>query len=124
MPYIAKLEKSGIPTVLIDFEDQFNMVKQTALRAGIPHTRYIHASRILPGPEDVDTWMDMMMDALTDPLTEKEKESGNWNPSSNERIIFEGTMDEAEAFFHQTEYIPHPVNGSCFPSSFGFCPAD
>jgi hypothetical protein len=110
LPYIAKLEKAGIPTVLIDFEDQFNMVKQTALRAGIPNARYIHASRILPGPEDVDTWMDKMMDALTTPLTEKEKESGTWVPSSDDRIIFEGTMDEAEEFFHQTEYVPHPVN--------------
>ncbi len=96
MPYIAKLEKAGIPTVLIDFKDQSNMVKQTALRAGIPNARYIHASRILPGPEDVDTWMDEMMDALTIPLTEKEKESGKWIPSSDNRIIFEGTMDEAE----------------------------
>ena len=106
----SKTGKIGIPTVLIDFEDQFNMVKQTALRSGLPYARYVHVSRILPGPEDVDTWMDKIIDALTVPLTEKEKESGKWEPSSNDRIIFEGTTDEAEEFFHQTEYIPHPVN--------------
>ena len=110
LPYIAKLEKAGIPTVLIDFEDQFNMVKQTALRSGIPSVRYVHASRTLPGPEDVDTWMDKIIDALTVPLTEKEKERGIWVPASNDRIIFEGTMKEAEEFFHQEEYITHPVN--------------
>jgi hypothetical protein len=110
LPYIAKLEKAGIPTVLIDFEDQLNMVKQTALRSGIPNVRYVHASRTLPGPQDVDTWMDKIMDALTVPLTDKEKESGTWVPTSDDRIIFEGTMDEAEEFFHQTEMVPHPVN--------------
>jgi hypothetical protein len=104
------LEKRGIPTVLIDFADQCNMVQQTALRSGIPNIRYIHASRLLPGPEDVNTWVDAMFKALTDPLTDKEKESGTWHPSSKERFIFEGTMDEAEEFFHQDEWVPHPVN--------------
>jgi hypothetical protein len=110
MHYKAKLEQMGIPTVIIDFEDQCNMVAQTALRSGIPAVRYVHASRLLPGPEDVDTWLNKVIDALTVPLTDEEKQGGVWNPTSNERIIFEGTMDEAEEFFHQEEYVPHPVN--------------
>ncbi len=109
MPYLAKLEKAGVPTVVIDFEDQENMVKQEALAQGVPKVRYIHASRIVPGPEDVDDWMDKIFEALTAPLTDEEQDSGMWLPET-ERIIFEGTMDEAEEFFHQTEYVPHPVN--------------
>jgi hypothetical protein len=109
LPYIAFLEKSGIPTVLIDLADQINMVKQTALACGIPNVRFVHASRTLPGPEDVDMWEGQVIHALTAPLTEKEKESGTWEPSSSKRILFEGTMDEAEEFYHQTEMIPHPV---------------
>ncbi len=85
------------------------MVKQEALAQGVPGIRYIHASRITPGPEDVDDWIVDIFKALTSPLTEKEKESGMWLPPTD-RIIFEGTMDEAEEFFHQTEWIPHPVN--------------
>lgn len=104
------LEKRGIPTVIIDFEDQCNMVAQTALRAGLPHVRYVHASRLLPGPDDVNTWIDDVLDALTAPLTKEEKESRTWVPTSDDRIIFEGTMDEADAFFNQEEYVPHPVN--------------
>ncbi len=109
MPYLAKLEKAGVPTVVIDFEDQENMVKQEALAQGVPKIRYVHASRVIPGPEDVDNWMDKIFYALTSPLTDEEQESGMWLPT-DDRIIFEGTMDEAEEFFHQTEWIPHPVN--------------
>jgi hypothetical protein len=109
LPYIAELEKAGTPTVVIDFEDQANMVKQEALAQGIPSVRSIHASRTIPGPEDVDRLIDPIIHALTSPLTERERESGTWQPPWS-RILFEGTMDEAEVFYHQTDMIPHPVN--------------
>ncbi len=109
MPYVAELERAGIPTVTIDFEDQDNMIQEEALSQGVPNVRYIHASRTLPGPADVDNLIAPVLDALTRPLTAKEKESGTWQPPW-QRIIFEGTMDEAEKFFGQTEYVPHPVN--------------
>jgi len=109
LPYLAKLEKAGVPTVLVDLEDQVNMVEEWALANGIPNLRYIHASRTLPGPEDVDNWIDSMLEALTRPLTEKEKEGGKWEPPQD-RIIFEGTLDEAQIFFQQTKWIPAPVN--------------
>ena len=109
LPYVAELEKAGTPTVVIDFEDQDNMLRQEALARGIPNVRFIHASRTLPGPEDVDRMIAPIIQALTSPLTEKEKQTGRWEPPWK-RIIFEGTMDEAEAFFHQTEFVPHPVN--------------
>jgi len=109
LPYIAKLEKAGIPTVTIDFEDQDNMMGQEALAQGVPNIRYLHASRILPGPEDVENFVSPMLEALTKPLTEKEKESGKWAPPQ-ERILFEGTLEEAEDFYAQAEWISHPVN--------------
>ena len=85
------------------------MIQEEALAQGVPTVRYIHASRTIPGPEDVDNLISPVLEALTRPLTEKEKESGTWQPPWR-RIIFEGTMDEAEAFFHQTEFVPNPVN--------------
>jgi len=109
LPYIAKLEKAGIPTVIIDLEDQHEMVKQEALAAGVPKVRFLPASRTLPGPEDVVEWIEPMFEALTRPLTDEEKESGMYTPSQD-RIIFEGTYDEAEEFFRQTSHVPEPLN--------------
>ncbi|MFC1920523.1 hypothetical protein ACFLYQ_02230 [Chloroflexota bacterium] len=109
MPYLAQLEKAGIPTVLVDFEDQDNMVEQEALYNGVPYIRYLHASRTLPGPEDVDNWIDDAFNALIEPLTEKEQESGMFSPQQP-RVLFEGALEEAEEFYMQTEWVPHPVN--------------
>jgi hypothetical protein len=109
LPYIAKLEKAGIPTVLIDLEDQHEMVKQEALAAGVPKVRFIPASRTIPGPEDVKEWIEPMLEMLTKPLTEEEKESGMYTPPT-ERIIFEGTIPEAHDFFMKTEWVPEPLN--------------
>ncbi|MFC1954384.1 hypothetical protein ACFLVZ_00980 [Chloroflexota bacterium] len=110
MPYIAKLEKAGIPTVLIDLEDQRHMVNEWAQMMGVPNIRYLHAGRMLPGPEEIENWIEPMFEALTQPLTEKEKESGKAEPPSQKRIFFEGTLDEAQDFYQQTQYIPSPVN--------------
>lgn len=109
MPYIAKLEKAGIPTVLIDLDDQHEMVKQEALAAGVPNIRYIPASRTLPGPEDVEVWTKDMLDMLITPLTEKEKEEGMHTPSQD-RVLFEGTLDEAQEYYQQTRIVPEPLN--------------
>ncbi|MFC2014894.1 hypothetical protein ACFLUP_02760 [Chloroflexota bacterium] len=119
MPYIAKLEKAGIPTVLIDLEDQHNMVEQEALAQGVPNVRYLPASRTLPGPEDVAVWIDSLMEGLTKPLSDKEKESGKHEPPQD-RILFEGTLDEAETFYQQTRDIPQPVNAPLSVYTDGF----
>jgi hypothetical protein len=108
LPYLAQLEKEGIPTVLVDLEDQHNMVEEEALASGVPKIRYLPASRTLPGPEDVKEWIEPMLEMLTKPLTEEEKAEGMHTPPT-ERVIFEGTLDEAEKFYQQTKYIPRPV---------------
>ncbi len=109
LPYIADLEKAGIPTVLIDLTDQHEMVKQEALVNGMPNVRFIPASRTLAGPEDVQNWIRPMLEELTRPLTEKEKESGIYNPS-HPRVLFEGTLDDAVEFYSQTRHVPSPLN--------------
>jgi hypothetical protein len=109
LPYLARLEKAGIPTVLIDFEDQHEMVKQEAMAAGVPNIRYIPASRVLPGPADVAEWIEPMLNELVRPLTDKEKEAGMYNPR-HDRVLFEGTLLEAEEFFQQTRFVPGSLN--------------
>ncbi len=119
LPYIAVLEKAGIPTVTLDFEDQDNMMNQESLAQGVPNIRYLHASRTVPGPEDVDNFVEPMLQMLITPLTEKEKENGRWE-QSQERTLFEGTLDEAESFYGQAEWVPHPVNAPIAVYSDGY----
>jgi len=109
LPYIAELEKAGIPTVLIDLTDQHEMVKQEALANGMPNVRFLPASRTLPGPEDVQTWIKPMLEELTRPLTGKEKESGLYSPPQP-RVLFEGTLDDAVEFYSQTRHVPDPLD--------------
>src|SRR4030042_256222 len=95
------------------------MVKQEALVSGVPKTRHLHASRMLPGPEDVDNWIEPMLEALTRPLTDEEKESGLYT-IPQQRIIYEGTLEEAQDFYQQTEWIPLPVQAPIAKYTDGF----
>ena len=105
--------------MVVDLEDQHNMVQEEALVSGVPNIRYFPASRTLPGPEDVEVWIEHMFEALTKPLTEKEKESGMYTPPQ-QRVLFEGTLDEAEAFYQQTKWIPLPVEAPIAVYTDGF----
>jgi hypothetical protein len=109
LPYLAELEKDGIPTVLIDLAEETTKVRHDATVYGVPELRVIEASRTLPGPEDVDNWLDPLVKSLTKPLTAKEKKSGMWAPEQP-RILFEGTLEDAEKFYQQTEKIPGILN--------------
>lgn len=95
------------------------MVREEAMVNGVPNVRFLHASRTLPGPEDVDNWTETMLEGLTKPLTAKEKKSGEWAPPQ-QRIIFEGTLDEAQTFYQQTKWIPTPVNAPICVYTDGF----
>ncbi|MFC2070030.1 hypothetical protein ACFLTB_02495, partial [Chloroflexota bacterium] len=105
MPHLSSIERLGIPSVFIIFEDQDKTWEEACRLNGVPNIRRIHGSRHVPGPEDVDSWIDNLMDALVRPLTEEEKNPPQWNVSS-ERILFEGTLQEAQEFYQQTEKIP------------------
>ncbi|MFC1920647.1 hypothetical protein ACFLYQ_02850 [Chloroflexota bacterium] len=91
--------------VLIIYPDQEECFRQAARLVGCPEIRTVHVSRTLPGPEDVDRFMPAMMDALVRPLTDKEQAKGVWD-IKDERILFEGTLEEANVFYSQTEIIP------------------
>jgi hypothetical protein len=114
------MEKAGIPTVLIDLPDQINMVRNEARAAGMPNLRVLHGSRTAPGPEDVETLMEPILNALTRPLTSEEKKGGRWEPSSQKRILFEGSLKDARAFYEQTQFIGAPVNANICVYSDGF----
>lgn len=78
---------------------------------GIPNIRRIWGSRNVPGPEDVATWIDDLMDALIHPLTEEEENPPKWDVS-NPRYIYKGTIQEGYEFFKQAESIPQLYNNA------------
>ena len=64
--------------------------------------RLVEASRNSPGPEEADKLIQPLLEGLTRPLTNEEKEKGRWAPKWS-RILFEGTLEDAEEFYNQTE---------------------
>ena len=106
MPYLADLEQSGIPTVLINYVEETEKVKNDSVLYGIPKLRYVEADRKSPGGvEEADRLLPLVLEGLTRPLTRAEKAGGRYAPEPP-RILFEGTLPEAEKFYQQTERIP------------------
>lgn len=56
------------------------------------------------------TFIDKVVPALTDPLTAKEKESGLYSPPPSPRIVFTGTLTDAQAFFQTTTPVANCRN--------------
>jgi hypothetical protein len=95
--------------VLIIYPDQEECFRQAAKLAGMPNIRTIHVSRTLPGPQDVDRIIRPLMDALVRPLTTQEKSRSVWQ-EPDKRVLFEGTLEEAQEFYSRTENIPRLGN--------------
>ncbi len=95
--------------MLLTFDDVAYMNRDTARESGTPNIRMVWASRRTPGPADVDNYIGPLLQGLTRPLTEEEKTGGTWSPE-NPRILFEGTLEEADKFYQQTRHIPPPLN--------------
>lgn len=105
MPTLSTYEKAGIPSVFIIFPDQEECWRQACKLNGTPYLRTVHESRTVPGDQDVERLIPLLIDALTRPLTEEEKKKGRWE-IPDKRILFEGTLEEAQEFYQQTEIIP------------------
>jgi hypothetical protein len=103
--YTARTEKLGVPAVALGFADQVNFARNVALINGCPNIRFVDVPRTGSGEERVSKFMKNALQALIDPLTAKEKESGLYTPPEPPRIVFEGTMDDAQVFFQQTTPI-------------------
>ncbi|MFC2022653.1 hypothetical protein ACFLTL_00605 [Chloroflexota bacterium] len=109
--YVVDCEKEGIPAVGLTFADQVAFFRNTALIYGVPEVRRLDVPRTGTGEERVAQFIDQTEAALSDPLTDKEKESGLYTPPPPPRIIFEGTLDDAQEFFQQT--TPVATCGNC-----------
>ncbi len=106
MPYLADLEDSGIPTVLLAYNEETEKIKHDAVIHGVPKLRFVVASRnSVGGVSEVDKVLPEILDGLLRPLTPEEQKNEQWAPTEP-RILFEGTLDDADKFYNQTEQIP------------------
>ena len=88
--------------MLLGYLDQQTILRGTALMAGCPNIRFVVQPRVGIPSEVVASVYDKVVKALTDPLTAKEKEAGLYSPPTPPRVLFEGTLDEAQDFLQQT----------------------
>ncbi|MFC1953855.1 hypothetical protein ACFLWR_07005 [Chloroflexota bacterium] len=110
MPYIADLEKEGIPSVLLYYHEQKGKIENDLKLYGVSHLRMVQADRKSPGGiDEADKVMQPLLDALTKPLNVEEKQGSEWRVEEP-RILFEGTLEEAEIFYAQTENIEACLN--------------
>jgi len=94
----------------MNYTEETEAMKLHRLIYGVPELRNVEASRKSPGGvEEADKVLQPLLDGITKPLTAKEKKSGKWAPDEP-RILFEGTLEEAEKFYKQTEKIPGLLN--------------
>jgi hypothetical protein len=92
------------------YEDQKNLHENAALLAGNPGARYVVVPRYGSGEERVATFYDKIIEALTAPIAADEQQSGLYQPPAPPRILYEGTLDDAQDFFQQTTLIANCRN--------------
>ncbi|MBN2240718.1 MAG: hypothetical protein JW712_13165 [Dehalococcoidales bacterium] len=103
---VAEIEQAGIPTCSLLYEDQDATFEEAGMLSGSPGMRRVWVSRTLPGPEDVAGFFPKVIDALTKPLTEKEKSYSGRYELPYERVLFEGTLEDAQEFYSQSRTYP------------------
>ena len=92
--------------MLVVFNEETEKVKHDAVIFGVPKLRFVVASRnSVGGVSEADKILEPVLDALTRPLAKEETERGRWAPQQP-RILFEGTLEEAEEFYNQAINIP------------------
>ena len=91
---------------MIVYHEQTEKLKHDAVLMGVPKQRFVVASRFSPGGvSEAEKVLPQLLDALTRPLTKEEQQTGRWAPTQP-RILFEGSLEDAEEFYNQTEQIP------------------
>ena len=85
--------------MLVHYHEQKWKVENDRKLYGVQNIRLVEADRKSPGGVDeAARLLPLVLDALTKPLTAKEKKGGNWEVEEP-RVLFEGTIAEAEKVY-------------------------
>ena len=99
--WTMEFEKRGIPSVYIVDEPFVEDTKITLEKEGMPSLRTV----VVPHPcgdipdEQYSKIIPKIVDALTLPLTENEKKTGELTPKKMPRIALAGNLDEVQDYF-------------------------
>ena len=107
----ALIEKQGVPAVLVVDQPFVEDVKVTLEKVGMPAVRSV----VVPHPcgdipdDQYAKYIPKLVAALTAPLTEEEKKTGEIVPRKPPRIALSGTLDEVQSYFlahHWSDGLP------------------
>lgn len=100
--WTIELEKRGIPGVYVVGQPFSEDVRVTLEKEGMPYLRTVvvpHPCGLIPD-EQYSTIIPKLVEALTMPLSEKEKQTGTLAPRKQSRIVVAGTLDEVQDYFN------------------------
>jgi hypothetical protein len=101
----------GIPCVLLGYAEEKELAEQYANGNGSQSIRFVNVPDTGSGPERVNIFFNNMIKALIDPLTETEKGLGTFTPPQPPRVLFEGSLDDAQNYFQgNSSYNPCDVS--------------
>ena len=100
------LEKRGIPGLFIVDQPFIEDVQVTCEKDGMPVLRRVNVSHpcgLIPDSE-LPKIMKEIGNALTQPLTEKEKKAGTIRSKESSRIAVTGTLSEVQEYFSKQRW--------------------
>ncbi len=100
--YSAKLEKDGIPGMVLMFDSLVSVAKETRKRIGAP-VRYTAVSypETSLGEKQISDAMTIIIANLTSQLTQEEMKTGKYEPPRYPRIAFTGTLSQIQDYFYK-----------------------
>ena len=107
--WTADLEKAGIPSVYIVYEQFEETAKRAGTKKGTPFLRGVQVKQGAKDITNANAIMDPLVAALTKPLNEDEKKTGTYTPPKPPRIAITGTMDKLEEYynsFYRSDGLP------------------
>ena len=98
----AGLEKSGLPGAVVMYDTLLNVAQSVREREGVPvrYAAFGYPLGLLT-PQALQQRTDEVIAALVNPLTAEEQRTGAVAREATPEIMFSGTLDEVQAYFHE-----------------------
>lgn len=97
-PWTTDLEKAGVPSVYIYYEEHKEAVEKQRFKTGAP-VRGVPLPRGIDLAAQATSVMGPIVASLTSPLTEEEQRTGMLEPPKPPRVAVSGTMEDLQEYF-------------------------